>query len=52
MGFFLMAARHMIAIKKNPHNKLGKGMPYGGISNLRPESKETVRTFMSWRPQK
>ncbi len=43
-----MAKRHMMAIMKNPHNKLGKGKPYVGIENLRPESKETVETFMSW----
>lgn len=43
-----MAKRHMMTIKKYPHNKLGKGKPYEGIENLRPESKETVETFMSW----
>jgi len=43
-----MAKRHMMTIKKYPHNKLGKGRPYEGISNLRPESIETVETFMSW----
>ena len=43
-----MAKRHFMTIKKYPHNKLGKGKPYGGITNLRPESKETVRIFMSW----
>lgn len=45
-----MAARHLISIQKYPHNKLGKGKPYEGIENLRPESVETVRTFMSWQP--
>ena len=44
-----MAARHMMTIARYPHNKLGKGKPYEGIDNLRPESKETVRTFTSWR---
>lgn len=43
-----MAKRHMMTIKKYPHNKLGKGKPYGGIENLRPESVETVRVFGSW----
>lgn len=47
-----MAYRHMLTIKKYPHNKLGKGIPYSGIENLRPESKETVETFMSWQPKK
>lgn len=43
-----MAKRHMMTIKKYPHNELGKGAPYEGIENLRPESIETVRTFGSW----
>ena len=45
-----MAKRHMMTIAKYPHAKLGKGKPYEGIENLRPESKETVETFMSWQP--
>lgn len=45
-----MVKRHMIMIKKYPHAKLGKGKPYEGIENLRPESIETVETFMSWQP--
>ena len=45
-----MIKRHMITVAKYPHAKLGKGQPYGGIENLRPESKETVETFMSWQP--
>ncbi len=43
-----MAKRHMITIAKYPHAKLGKGRPYEGIENLRPETKETVDLFMSW----
>lgn len=43
-----MVYRHMLMIKKYPHNKLGKGIPYEGIENLRPESKATVENFMSW----
>jgi len=46
-----MVKRHMITIAKYPHNKLGKGMPYEGIENLRPESREAVETFMSWQPK-
>ena len=46
-----MAKRHMMGIKQYPHNELGKGIPYGGIENLRPESIETVRVFMSWHPK-
>ena len=44
-----MIARHMMTIAKYPHLKLGKDTPYTGIENLRPESKEAVDTFMSWR---
>lgn len=44
-----MVKRHMIGIKKYPHAKGGVGLPYGGISNLRPESKDAVKTFGSWR---
>jgi arylsulfatase len=47
-----MAKRHMMTIAKYPHFKLGKGRPYEGIENLRPESKEVVETFMSWQPKK
>jgi arylsulfatase len=47
-----MVKRHIMMIAKYPHAKLGKGKPYEGIENLRPESKETVETFMSWQPKK
>jgi arylsulfatase len=46
-----MAQRHMMTIAKYPHAKLGRGRPYEGIENLRPESKEVVETFMSWHPK-
>jgi arylsulfatase A-like enzyme len=46
-----MIKRHMMMIAKYPHAKLGKGKPYEGIDNLRPESKETVETFLSWQPK-
>ena len=47
-----MAKRHMMTIGKYPNAKLGKGRPYEGIENLRPESKATVEDFMSWQPKK
>jgi len=47
-----MAKRHQIMIKKYPHFKLGKGHPYGGIENLRPETEKAVETFMAWQPNK
>jgi arylsulfatase len=37
----------MKAIGKYPHLELGKGAPYGGIENLRPENKKAVEMFMS-----
>jgi arylsulfatase len=40
--------RHMMTIAKYPHSEVGKGLPYSGIENLRPESKEMVEHFMSW----
>ncbi len=43
-----MVKRHQISIAKYPHLKLGKGKPYGGIENLRPETQEIVETFVSW----
>ncbi len=45
-----MIYRHMISIKKYPHLPLGKDRPYGGISNLRPETKELLNNFDSWQP--
>lgn len=42
-----MVKRHMMGIHKYPHAEGGKGTPYEGISNLRPESKETVKAFQS-----
>ena len=44
-----MAKRHMKMIAKYPHNPLGKGRPYEGIENLRPETIETRNVFASWR---
>jgi len=43
-----MVKRHMMTIAKHPHMKLGEDKPYGGIENLRPESREIVETFASW----
>jgi arylsulfatase len=44
-----MVVRHKMTIAKYPHNKLGKGRPYEGIENLRPETEAIVENFMSWR---
>lgn len=43
-----MLKRHMMTMKKYPNAKIGKGKPYSGIENLRPETIETINTFMSW----
>lgn len=46
-----MVKRHKIMIGKYPHAPLGKGAPYGGIENLRPESQKAVDVFNSWQPK-
>jgi arylsulfatase len=47
-----MVKRHMLMIKKYPNLPLGKGVPYEGIENLRPESEVTRKVFASWQPKK
>lgn len=44
-----MSKRHQLTIQEHPHSPIGKGLPYEGIENLRPESLETRDVFMSWR---
>ncbi|SLN73172.1 Arylsulfatase precursor [Roseovarius albus] len=43
-----MIKRHVLKINEYPHLPLGKGKPYEGIENLRPESVETREVFDSW----
>ncbi|MES0826625.1 sulfatase-like hydrolase/transferase [Ruegeria sp. SCP11] len=43
-----MIKRHQKMIAKYPHSEIGKGRPYEGIENLRPESELTRDVFMSW----
>jgi arylsulfatase A-like enzyme len=43
-----MVKRHKISMKKYPNLPIGTDKPYGGIENLRPETKATVENFMSW----
>lgn len=43
-----MMKRHQKMISKYPHLPLGKGVPYGGIENLRPESELAREVFASW----
>ena len=47
-----MVKRHQITIKQYPHLPLGKGLPYEGIENLRPESELARKVFTSWQPVK
>lgn len=47
-----MVKRHMLTIKQHPHLPLGKGVPYEGIENLRPESEKAREVFSSWQPSK
>lgn len=43
-----MAKRHHKTTSKYPHSPIGKGVPYEGIDNLRPESELTREVFASW----
>ncbi|EEE38127.1 arylsulfatase [Rhodobacteraceae bacterium KLH11] len=43
-----MIKRHRKMIAKYPHSEIGKGTPYEGIENLRPETELTRDVFMSW----
>lgn len=43
-----MIKRHALTIAKYPHLPLGKGKPYEGIDNLRPETIQTRDVFDSW----
>ena len=43
-----MVKRHQKMIAKYPHLPLGKGVPYEGIENLRPESELAREVFASW----
>ena len=47
-----MVKRHMMMIAQYPHLPLGKGVPYEGIENLRPESEKAREVFSSWQPPK
>jgi len=43
--FAAMVKRHMAYKKKYPDGQPGRGVPYGGIQNLRPETKKIVEIF-------
>ena len=44
-----MLERHMALKKKFPDRKETHGEPYGGIANLRPETKELLKYYNSAR---
>jgi arylsulfatase len=44
--FVNMIKRHMMLKQKYPDRKPTYGVPYGGIENLRPETKEMLEIFM------
>jgi arylsulfatase len=50
--FANMIKRHMVMKKQYPDRPLKHGIPYTGIENLRPESKELVKTFLAGLPKK
>jgi arylsulfatase len=45
--FVEMLQRHMVMKRKYPDRASVRGEPYTGITNLRPETEELIRTFMS-----
>ncbi len=49
--FANMIGRHLAMKKQYPDRQLKHGIPYTGIENLRPESKELVETFKAGQPQ-
>ena len=44
--FAAMAKRHMAFKQKFPDQESGKGVPYSGIENLRPETQKIVDSFL------
>ena len=49
--FASMIKRHMGMRQKYPDRKPTHGVPYGGIENLRPETKEMVKIFLAGKKQ-
>ncbi|MGI9500196.1 MAG: sulfatase-like hydrolase/transferase [Geminicoccaceae bacterium] len=43
-----MVKRHQKTIAEYPHMPIGKGVPYDGIENLRPESELAREVFANW----
>jgi len=47
-NFVAMLKRHMGMKQKHPDREPGRGLPYGGIENLRPETKALVQSMAAW----
>jgi arylsulfatase len=50
--FVSMIKRHQAFKQKYPDRQPGMDVPYGGIENLRPETKALVETFLAGKPAK
>jgi arylsulfatase len=50
-NFVGMLKRHMGMKQKYPDREPGRGLPYGGIENLRPETKALVQSMAAWMKQ-
>jgi arylsulfatase len=46
--FVQMAKRHMAMKQQHPDREPGRDVPYGGIENLRPETKALVESMSAW----
>ncbi len=47
-NFVAMLKSHMAMKQKYPVREPGRGLPYGGIENLRPETKALVQSMAAW----
>jgi len=47
-NFVAMLKRHFAMKQQYPDREPGRGLPYGGIENLRPETKALVQSMAAW----
>lgn len=47
-NFVAMLKRHLGMKQQYPDREPGRGLPYGGIENLRPETKALVQSMAAW----
>jgi arylsulfatase len=47
-NFVGMLKRHLAMKQQYPDREPGRGLPYGGIDNLRPETKALVKSMAAW----